>query len=120
MATPAAAGMVLTADRKRTVQIQSNLDDGGSDHKTGPLAKAAQKTAPAKANHLSCWRSSPCDRRKRSTRETAPIAAAASARKRPAIPSASSSAPTPSMPNGLLASRSEVSSGPGLKAKAKI
>src|SRR5215210_2163359 len=75
--------------------------------------------APAKANHLICWRSSPCDRRKRTIKETAPATVTASARYPPTYKSTLTSAPTSSMPNGLVTLRLEVCIGPGLKDPTK-
>src|SRR5215217_1514240 len=125
MAIPVATGMVLAAERKSTGQIKVTLvEEGGRDQRNGPVTVTAHMMAPAKANHLICWRSSARDRRKRTIRETAPTAVSASVRYNPTDESALSRAPTCSMPKGLatlrLATlRLEVSIGPGLKDPTK-
>src|SRR5215213_1904406 len=112
--------MVLAPSRKSTVQIHSVPGDSGRYHNTGPMAKTAQKTTPEKANHLRCWRSTPCARRKRTTNEIPPATATASVIKRSTIPSVPSSAARPSTPKeSAMRTSSRFPSGPGSKAQAR-
>src|SRR5215212_2778213 len=112
-------GMPATARKKTVVQIHPETT---GDHKNvGPAKKTAARKAPAKANHLICWRSRVRARLKRTTSETAEASIVANISKKAENSRRSLTPASASTPKGLATEgNSEFLSGPGPKACAKV